>query len=149
MIEEIANAIIKCFENGGKLLICGNGGSSSQADHLVGELVGKFELERRALPAISLNNISVITAIANDYSYDGVFFRQIEALGNKGDVLITLSTSGTSENIIQAQNAAFKKKMVVIRFPTNQTLGTNTAKTQEKHLEMIHEISRRIEKHFA
>ena len=105
-IENAAKVIICALKNGGKLLVFGNGGSAADSQHIVAELVGRFKMERRPLPAIALTaNVSNLTAIANDYGYDVVFSRQIEALGVKGDVALGISTSGNSKNVIEA----FKK----------------------------------------
>jgi D-sedoheptulose 7-phosphate isomerase len=102
-----AELISATLERGGKLLAFGNGGSASDADHLTGELIGRFQLERRGLPALSLSdNPSAFTAIANDYGYDRVFARQVEALGAEGDVALGISTSGTSANVLAAFEAA-------------------------------------------
>jgi D-sedoheptulose 7-phosphate isomerase len=102
-----AELISATLGRGGKLLAFGNGGSASDADHLTGELVGRFQLERRGLPALSLSdNPSAFTAIANDYGYDRVFARQVEALGAEGDVALGISTSGTSANVLAAFEAA-------------------------------------------
>jgi D-sedoheptulose 7-phosphate isomerase len=102
-----AELISATLQRGGKLLAFGNGGSASDADHLTGELIGRFQLERRGLPALSLSdNPSAFTAIANDYGYDRVFARQVEALGARGDVALGISTSGTSANVLAAFEAA-------------------------------------------
>jgi D-sedoheptulose 7-phosphate isomerase len=102
-----AELIAATLQRGGKLLAFGNGGSASDADHLTGELIGRFQLERRGLPALSLSdNPSAFTAIANDYGYDRVFARQVEALGAEGDVALGISTSGTSANVLAAFEAA-------------------------------------------
>ena len=106
-IEKAAGAIITSFKSGGKLLIFGNGGSAADSQHIAAELVGRFKLERRALPAIALTtDTSALTAIANDYGYEHVFSRQIEALGSKGDVALGISTSGNSKNVIEALKKA-------------------------------------------
>lgn len=144
--EEIADKIIKCVRNGGKILICGNGGSAAEAHHWVGEFLGKYKLEGEPIPAISLLDISTITSIANDYSYDFIFSRQISALGEAGDILITLSTSGRSKNIYAARAMAFVKKMIIIEMPTNNQLDTTTDQTQETHLHMIHQVMELVEK---
>jgi len=105
-IEKAAIAIINSFKDGGKLLIFGNGGSAADSQHIAAELVGRFKMQRNGLPAIALTtDTSALTAIANDYGYDVVFSRQIEALGAKGDVALGISTSGNSKNVIEA----FKK----------------------------------------
>jgi D-sedoheptulose 7-phosphate isomerase len=106
-IEKAANVIIECLKKGGKLIVFGNGGSAADSQHLAAELVGRFKLERKALPAISLTtDTSALTAIANDYGYERVFSRQLEALGNKGDVALGITTSGNSKNIIEAFKVA-------------------------------------------
>ena len=103
IILKAANLIQDAFLKGNKILLCGNGGSASDCNHIAAEFVSRFQKERISLPAISLSaNNSIITAIANDYSYDDVFSRQIEGLGNNGDILIAISTSGKSKNIIKA-----------------------------------------------
>ena len=108
-MEKTIEYITSSIENGGKVLICGNGGSAADAQHIAAEFVGRFVMERRGFPAIALTtDTSNLTAIANDYSYDDVFRRQAEALGNKGDILIGISTSGNSENVIRAIEEAKK-----------------------------------------
>lgn len=106
-IEAAARAIIDSLKAGNKLLVFGNGGSAADSQHIAAELVGRFKKERKALPAIALTaNTSILTAIANDYGYDVVFSRQIEALGAKGDVAMGISTSGNSANVIEALKKA-------------------------------------------
>lgn len=102
-IEDISNILIKAFKSGNKVLICGNGGSAADAQHIVGEFVSKFRIDRASLPAIALNtNTSIMTSIGNDYEYNFMFERQVEGLGKTGDVLIGISTSGNSKNITRA-----------------------------------------------
>lgn len=102
-IEKAATLIIKALKAGGKLLVFGNGGSAADSQHMVAELVGRFKKERKALAAIALTaNTSILTALANDYGYEVVFARQIEALGKSGDVALGISTSGSSKNVIEA-----------------------------------------------
>lgn len=102
-INDCINAIITCYRKGGKVLIAGNGGSASDAQHIAGEFVGRLNFNRPGLPCISLNSdTSILTSISNDYSYDIVFERQIEAYGDYGDIFIGLTTSGKSKNIIKA-----------------------------------------------
>lgn len=109
-IEKAAKAMTASLRKGGKLLVFGNGGSAADSQHIAAELVGRFKMERKALPAIALTtNTSSLTAIANDYGYDAVFSRQIEALGAKGDVALGISTSGNSKNVIEA----FKKAKAI------------------------------------
>tara|TARA_B100001996_G_C18634725_1_gene583234 strand:- start:824 stop:1402 length:579 start_codon:yes stop_codon:yes gene_type:complete len=104
-IKEVSLLCIKCIDSGGKLILFGNGGSASDSQHIAAELVGRFQLERKALPAISLSsNISVVTALANDFGYENIFLKQIEALATDKDLLIALSTSGQSQNILDALN---------------------------------------------
>ncbi len=102
-IEAAAQMLIDCYRTGGKVLLCGNGGSAADAQHLAAELISRLKLERAAIPALALTtNTSLLTAIGNDYKYDLVFVRQVEAFGRAGDVLIAISTSGESENVIKA-----------------------------------------------
>jgi len=117
LIAELAEALIACLKSGGKILLCGNGGSAADAQHLAAELVGRFRRERKALPAIALTtDTSVLTAVANDYGFDEVFARQVTALGGKGDILIALSTSGDSPNVVKATETARKIGMTTIAF---------------------------------
>ncbi|MDD5228399.1 MAG: SIS domain-containing protein [Methylococcales bacterium] len=114
-VETAANLLIATFENGNKVLLCGNGGSAADAQHIAAEFVVRYQLKRRALPAIALTtDTSILTAHANDFDFDSVFARQIEALGNVGDTLIAISTSGNSKNIVQAAQIAHSKKLNVI-----------------------------------
>ena len=143
--RNFAGDIIQCFQRGNKILVCGNGGSAEMSSHFVGELVSKFEKEGRALPAISLtDNSAVITAIANDYSFDDIFSRQIEAIGKSGDILFILSTTGKSKNCIKAENIARDMFLQIRMFPIKSG-GQSTAYVQEKHLRIIHEICREVE----
>lgn len=106
-IEAAVNASIQSIADGGKIIWCGNGGSAADAQHMAAELVGRYKEERAALPSIALTvDTSALTAIGNDYGFDHVFSRQLSGLGNKGDVLIAISTSGNSRNIIEALNVA-------------------------------------------
>jgi D-sedoheptulose 7-phosphate isomerase len=106
-IERAGELIRNTLNQGGKLLLCGNGGSAADAQHIAAELVGRYELHRRAWPAIALTtDTSALTAISNDYGYEGVFARQVEALACPGDILLALSTSGTSPNVIRAVETA-------------------------------------------
>ena len=116
-IELFANSLNSCFLRGGKIIAFGNGGSAADAQHFVGELDGHFTSERGALPAIALStNTSSMTAIANDYSYDDVFARPVAALTNKGDIVVGISTSGNSKNVIKAINAAKEKGAYTVAF---------------------------------
>lgn len=160
--SEVQNAIsisVEAIKHGRKIFACGNGGSASDSQHLVGELVGRFTKDRMPLPAISLNtDTSVLTCIANDFSYDDVFSRQLDALGHENDVLVIFSTSGLSKNIIKACAVAKQKKIKIIGF-----LGKNggevlrecnskilvphksTARIQECHIFLVHFLCGQIE----
>lgn len=106
-IENAGKLIADCLQRGNKVLLCGNGGSAADAQHIAAELVGRFIAERKGLPAIALTtDTSILTAVANDYGYDYVFARQVEAHARGGDVLIGISTSGNSTNVLAAVNAA-------------------------------------------
>lgn len=114
-IQEVCDTIIACIRNGGTVYLAGNGGSASDAQHIAAELVGRFYKERKGLPAEALStNTSILTAIGNDYGYDAIFARQIEARGKKGDVFIGFSTSGNSPNIIKAIEECKKAGIIVI-----------------------------------
>lgn len=158
-IMAVTEEILTCYNKGNKLLICGNGGSAADAQHFVGELMGKFKMERTPLPCIALTtNSSLITAWSNDFSFDTVFERQIEALGDKDDVLISITTSGNSENIIRGIQ---KAKELGMR--TASLLGKdggktrsmsdievivpsdNTPRIQEAHILIIHIICELVE----
>ena len=159
-IERVAEEMINAFKNDKKVLLCGNGGSAADAQHISGELSGKFYLDRAPLFAVSLTtNTSHITAIANDISYDEVFSRLIEAQGKEGDILIAISTSGNSRNITKAIEVANEKKMIVIGF-TGEDGGkmneicqllikvpsNDTPRIQESHILIGHIICEIVEK---
>jgi len=115
IIKKVTDEIIKTFRNGGKVLFCGNGGSAADAQHLAAELSGKFYMDRDPLFAEALHvNTSYLTAVANDYSYDEVFSRLVKAKGKKGDILIGISTSGNSKNVINAIEIANKLEMITV-----------------------------------
>lgn len=162
LTEEISNAgkiLGRTIEDGKKILICGNGGSASDAQHFAAEIVGRFTQERIAWPAIALNtDSSIITAIANDYHYRDVFSRQVEALGFSGDTLIGISTSGQSENVILAAIQARKKGLQTIALSGNNggklTAHADisviipsdiTARIQEAHIFVLHFWAEMIE----
>lgn len=161
-IEEAAALSIASLKAGGKLLICGNGGSAADSQHMAAELVGRFKKERHAIAAIALTtNTSTITAIANDYSYEVTFSRQIEALGRAGDVAVGISTSGNSGNVIAAMRAAKRLGMKTIGLTGGDggklarecdvtiRAGTNdTPRIQESHLVVIHIVCELIENAF-
>ncbi|MGN0731923.1 MAG: D-sedoheptulose 7-phosphate isomerase [Treponema sp.] len=114
-VELAGKELVSCLQSNGKILLAGNGGSAADAQHFAGEIVGRFTMERKSLPAISLCvDPSVMTCIGNDYGYEQVFARQIEGLGNPNDIFIGISTSGNSKNIIKAIETAAKKNIKTI-----------------------------------
>lgn len=151
---QISNILSKVLSNGHKLLICGNGGSAADAQHFAGELVGRFMKNRQPLKAIALNtDTSIITCIGNDFGFDQVFSRQVEALGQEGDALIAITTSGNSQNVELALQAAKKVGMMTIGLLGNNggkarnicdmpivVDSNNTARIQEAHIFLIHLI---------
>ena len=159
MIGEVASMIAAAFNAGGKLIIFGNGGSSTDASHIVAEFVGRFKRERPGLPAISLNtDMAVMTALANDYGYDEVFSRQLKALGSAGDVVIAISTSGNSPNVLKAVEAAKRRKMRVIAMTggeggklagrvqyTFKVPSPVTARVQETHITLGHVLCQLVD----
>jgi len=159
-IEEMATLLINTFAHGGKLLIMGNGGSAADAQHFAAEIVGRFKMERKALPAISLSaNTSILTAVGNDYGFETVFSRQIEALANDGDAVIGISTSGNSPNILRALEVARKRNCKLIAL-TGKDGGmiknlcdlslvipsSETPRIQECHIIIIHVVCDLLEK---
>src|SRR6266404_7583819 len=114
-IEKIVEIIVTAFRNGKRVYFCGNGGSAADAQHLAAEFSGRFYIDRKALPAEALHcNTSYLTAVANDYSYDVVYSRIIDGIGQEGDILVGLSTSGNSTNIVKAFEKAREKKMITV-----------------------------------
>ena len=163
-IFDAVTIITECFRKDWPLLIAGNGGSLSLSEHMAGEFVGKFEIEREPLPAIALSNPSIISAIANDLSFDNIFSRQITAYGRRGCVVFLMTTSDAgkedkhSANIYNAKQTAKYLKMPVIILGSKKTKmlgyrvntlirgrGDNTADIQNNHLEIIHTICRQVE----
>ncbi len=115
VIEAAGELLLDTLKQGGKILLCGNGGSAADSQHIAAEFVVRYEKHRRALPAIALTtDSSILTAHSNDYHFDSVFARQVEALGNENDCLIAMSTSGCSKNVLNAAEAAIEKGMAVI-----------------------------------
>jgi D-sedoheptulose 7-phosphate isomerase len=163
-IMKCSELIIKAFENGNKVLICGNGGSAADAQHIAAEFVVKFAKPRVALPAIALNtDTSALTAIGNDFSFNEIFSRQVEAIGNESDILIAISTSGKSPNVLKAMEAAANRNMIVIgisglsgfdeskdfvdiQFKVNSTV---TARIQETYMLFLHMVCDLVDKHFT
>jgi D-sedoheptulose 7-phosphate isomerase len=154
-IARAAETMTQCLFADGRILACGNGGSAGDAQHFAAEMIGRFERERPELPAIALStDTSILTAIANDYSFDLVFVKQVRALGRRGDVLLAISTSGNSANVIAAVEAAHQRDMRVVAL-TGKGGGRigelmaegdvhisvphdRTARIQEVHLLVIH-----------
>lgn len=158
-VKDCVNVIVNAFEKGNKVLFCGNGGSASDAQHLAAEFSGRFYTDRDALPAEALHcNTSYITAVANDYSYDVIYSRLLKGIGNQGDVLVGLSTSGNSKNILNAFSVARQKKMITIAF-TGASGGKlkkdadylinipsdDTPRIQESHITIGHIICQLVE----
>lgn len=165
-IARAGEIIVTSLQNKGKILICGNGGSAADAQHFASELLNRFERERVSLPAIALTtDSSTLTSIANDYSYEEIFSKQIKGLGCEGDILIAISTSGKSPNILSAIYAAHSKGMKAIVLTGKdggdvmkilraedielRVPGQSTARIQEVHLLIIHCLCDLIDTHFG
>ncbi len=158
-VQSCVEVLVAAFKNGNKVLFCGNGGSAADAQHLAAEFSGRFYIDRDALPAEALHcNTSYLTAVANDYSYNEIYARLIKGIGNKADVLIGLSTSGNSKNIVRAFEVAKQKEMITIGM-TGTTGGTmkelsdyllnvpstDTPRIQESHILLGHIICQLVE----
>ena len=154
-IVEAGSALTRCLLNDGKILTCGNGGSAADAQHFSGEMLGRFEMERPGLPAVALTtDTSALTAIANDYDYADIFAKQVRALGQAGDVLLAISTSGNSENVLRAVNTAHERGVRVVALTGRdggtiaralnpddieiRVPGERTSRIQEVHILTIH-----------
>ena len=161
-IEASVDVIVNAFRNGNRVYFCGNGGSAADAQHLAAEFSGRFYTDRKALPAEALHcNTSYLTAVANDYSFDEIYSRLIEGIGERGDVLVGLSTSGNSPNILKAFNTAKKKEMITIGL-TGKSGGemrtfcdhlinipsTDTPRIQESHIMVGHIICQLVEEKY-
>ncbi len=161
-IDRIVDVIVKAFKSGKHVYFCGNGGSAADAQHLAAEFSGRFYSDRKALPAEALHcNTSYLTAVANDYGFDVIYSRLIEGIGEEGDVLVGLSTSGNSANIIKAFETAGQKRMVTIGF-TGESGGkikalcdylinipsTDTPRIQESHIMIGHIICQLVEEKY-
>lgn len=141
------DALVFCLTNNGKILACGNGGSAADAQHFAAELVGRFERDRLPLGGVALNtDTSILTAVANDYGYDAVFERQVMALGQPGDVLVAISTSGNSANVLRSIEAAHDREMNVIAL-TGKGGGSMASALHETdiHLCVPHDRTMRIQ----
>ncbi|MDZ4809222.1 MAG: D-sedoheptulose 7-phosphate isomerase [Bacteroidota bacterium] len=161
-IEKVVDVITTTFKNGKRVYLCGNGGSAADAQHLAAEFSGRFYKDRKALPAEALHcNTSYLTSVANDYGFDNVYSRMMEGIGQSGDVLIGLSTSGNSANIIKAFEAAKEKGVITIAF-TGSSGGqmksisdylinipsTDTPRIQESHIMIGHIICELVEHNY-
>ena len=163
MIERASDLCVKSVLSGGTIFFCGNGGSAVDAQHLAGELIGRFRLDRDAIPAIAITaNAAVVTAIANDYDFSEIFARQLQALGKPGDVLIAISTSGRSRNVIKAIEEARRKSMKIVGFTGSdggeiakkadvavKAISTETSHIQEELLIAGHAICSAVERECA
>lgn len=159
ILDEMEKALMTCLKTGRKILLCGNGGSASDSQHIAAEFVGRFHRERRALPAIALTtDTSILTAVANDYAYEEIFARQVEALGQKGDVLIAISTSGNSLNVLKAVSKAKSLGLTTFGFTgedggalkkeadkTFCSASKMTPHIQEIHILVLHALSEAVE----
>jgi D-sedoheptulose 7-phosphate isomerase len=159
-IEEAAKWMVEAVNNGGKIISCGNGGSSCDAMHFAEELTGKYREDRKAIPAISISDPGYLTCVSNDYGFDFAFSRFLEAFGNKGDVLLAISTSGDSGNVLRAANVAKMKglKVVALTGKNGGKLAENcdleirvphfgyADRIQEVHIKIIHILIFLIEK---
>lgn len=146
-VARAGEALAAALKAGHKALACGNGGSAADSQHFAAELVGRFERERPGLPAIALTtDTSALTAIANDYDFDRVFSKQVEALGSAGDVLLAISTSGNSRNVIEAVKAAQARNLVVIAL-TGRDGGAmgKMVRHQDFHLNVAHPRTMRVQ----
>jgi D-sedoheptulose 7-phosphate isomerase len=158
-VDDASAIISKALKRGGKILICGNGGSAADAQHMAAEFVGKYLKVRKGLPALALSvNTSALTAIGNDYGYEHVFSRQVEALASKDDVIIGISTSGNSSNVVYALDLARSKGCSTIALTGSQKCRMDTAadivikvpsestpRIQELHIFVIHTICELVE----
>ena len=154
-IEYLTELIISVNNNSGKIFICGNGGSASDSIHFNAELIVRYSKERKPIPSICLNtDIGVLTACSNDYSFEEVFSRQLQALGNSGDLLIAFSTSGKSKNVLKAIEVAEEKNMYTVGFCGKTAMNTdldilinseNTARIQECHSLIYHLVCEELD----
>lgn len=158
-IIEVSKLIANALNSGNKLLLFGNGGSACDASHIAAEFVNRFKKERPAFPALALNtDMAVVTSIANDYDYANIFVRQLKAFAQDGDVVVALSTSGSSPNVLKAVDAAKRKKMKTIAFTGAKgdkmasrcdyvfaVPSTNTPRIQETHITLAHVLCQMVE----
>jgi D-sedoheptulose 7-phosphate isomerase len=158
-IAEVAKVIAGAFSEGKKVILFGNGGSSTDASHICAELVGRYKKERPGLPAIALNtDMAIMTAVSNDYDFSEIFSRQVKALASEGDVVMAFSTSGSSPNIIKAVDAAKRKNLKIIAFTGSKgqkfaqkahhafvVPSANTPRIQETHITIGHVLCQMVE----
>lgn len=146
-ISQAVELMFTALSNGNKILACGNGGSAADCQHFAAELVGRFERERLPLPALALTtDTSILTAVGNDYSFNAIFSRQVRALGQPGDVLLAISTSGNSANVLEAIEAAHEREMVVIGLSGRNGGKMATAlRETDVHIIVPHERTARIQ----
>lgn len=145
-LMDAAALMIECLQGGGKILVCGNGGSAADAQHFAGELVNRFEMNRPGLAAIAMtHDASVITSIANDFSFDDIFSRQVQALGRTGDLLLAISTSGGSPNVIRAVAAAEQAGMKTVALTGKDGGALAKAAGVSVHLNINHPSTPRVQ----
>ena len=158
-LEEIADVLARALRSGHKILLCGNGGSAADSQHIAAEFVGRFKRERQSLPAVALTtDTSILTASGNDYGYEQVFSRQVEGLGKEGDILIAISTSGNSKNVLEAVKIAKAKGLKTIGFTgihggalkglvdfCFHAQASETSHIQEVHITALHALSEAAE----
>ena len=160
-IKEAGEIVVNSIQNGGKIISCGNGGSMCDAMHFAEELTGRYRGDRKAIPAMAISDVSHMSCVSNDYGYDFVFSRYLEAFGNSGDVLLGISTSGNSKNVLNAINVAKSKGMKIIGL-TGKTGGEMASlcdveirapfsefadRAQEIHIKVIHSLIDYVENH--
>lgn len=163
-VEATATRMVEALRNGGKILVCGNGGSAADAQHFAAELVNRFQMEHRPYAALALTtDSSILTAVANDYDYTQVFSKQVEALARPGDILLAISTSGNAQNVCRAAEAAREARAQVVALCGGSggrlaaladdllcvTSSRVTARIQEGHIMLIHALCQMIEEQMA
>lgn len=162
VVIAVSDDCVRSYQNGGKLLVCGNGGSASDAQHMTGELVGRYLMERDGIPAIALDgNTAILTALSNDYSYEEAYAKEVTALGAAGDILFVISTSGNSRNCVLAAKKAKEMGLVTVALTgrsggalksiCDYTLNVDSDETpriQEAHILLIHMICGMIERKY-
>lgn len=162
VMGQITREFIQCLRSGKKLLFCGNGGSAADSQHIAAEFIARFKKERKSLPAIALTtDTSILTAVANDYQFSEIFSRQVEGLAAEGDILVAISTSGNSQNVLNAVRAAKDNKVLTIGFSGGDggelaslvdlcylAKTQETSHVQEMHITALHAISEVVEEVF-